>query len=70
MLTVEIDIAVLCTLWRLTPRWDALCRVSSKFKYFGEIEKEFENPLACMSGAQMDSNQEKIEVTNFVTHSV
>ena len=27
--------------------------------YLGEIETEFENPLACLSGAQMGSSHEK-----------
>ena len=27
--------------------------------YLGEIETEFENTLACLSGAQMGSNHEK-----------
>ena len=30
-----------------------------KFKYLGEIETEFENTSAYLSGAQMGSNQEK-----------
>ena len=33
----------------------ALC----KFEYLGEIEKEIENALAFLSGAQMGSNHEK-----------
>ena len=28
-------------------------------EYFGEIKKEFENTLACLSGAQMGSNHAK-----------
>ena len=28
-------------------------------EYLGEIETEFENILACLSGAQMGSNHEK-----------
>ena len=28
-------------------------------EYLGEIKTEFENTLACLSGAQMDSNHEK-----------
>ena len=28
-------------------------------EYLGEIETEFENTSACLSGAQMGSNQEK-----------
>ena len=28
-------------------------------EYLGEIETEFENTLACLSGAQIGSNQEK-----------
>ena len=31
-------------------------------EYLIEIETEFENTLACLSGAQMGSNREKIEV--------
>ena len=30
-----------------------------KFEYLSEIETEFENTLACLSGAQMGSNDEK-----------
>ena len=33
-------------------------------KYLDEIEKEFENTSACLSGSQMGSNHEKIEVKN------
>ena len=37
----------------------------------GEIETEFENNLASLSGAQMGSNHEKkLEVENLVTHSL
>ena len=36
------------------------------YKYLGEIEKEFENALAFLSGALMGSNHEK----NIVTHSI
>ena len=39
-------------------------------EYLGEIETEFENTLACLSGAQMGSNREKLEVKNLVTHSL
>ena len=39
-------------------------------EYFGEIKKEFENTLACLSGAQMGSNHAKKEVENLVTHSI
>ena len=46
-----------CSLWytpgRLTLRWKAYCGVSTKFEYHGEIEKDFKNILACLSGAQM-----------------
>ena len=31
-------------------------------KYLGEIETEFENTSACLSGAQMGSNHEKTGV--------
>ena len=34
-----------------------------------EIKTKFENTLARLSGAQMDWNQEKMEVENLVTHS-
>ena len=34
-------------------------RVYLKLKYLGEIETEFENTLACLSGAQMGSNHAK-----------
>ena len=38
-------------------------------EYLGKIE--FENILACLSGAQMGTNHEKkLEVENFVTHSL
>ena len=30
-----------------------------EIEYLGEIETEFENTLACLSGAQMGSNHEK-----------
>ena len=42
----------------------------SKFviEYISEIETEFENALACLSGAQIGSNHEKMEVKNLVTH--
>ena len=43
MYTGEIDSAVGCFL---------------KFEYLGEIKKEFENTLLCLSGAQMGSNPE------------
>ena len=34
-------------------------------EYLGEIETEFENTLACLSGAQMGSNHEKkLQVEN------
>ena len=33
-------------------------------KYLDEIEKEFENASACLSGSQTGSNHEKIEVKN------
>ena len=39
MHTMEIDLAMWCTLRRLTPRWDAHRRVSCKFKYLGEFKK-------------------------------
>ena len=40
-------------------------------EYLGEIETEFENTLARLSGAQMGSNYEKkLEVENLVTHSL
>ena len=40
-------------------------------EYLGEIETEFENTLACLSGAQMGLNHEKkLEVENLVTHSL
>ena len=49
-----LDSAVWCTLWSLTPQYDAHCGVSLTF--------EFENTLACLSGAQMGSKHEKKEV--------
>ena len=36
----------------------------------GEIEKELKNTLAFLSGAQMGSNHEKIEVKNLMTHTL
>ena len=39
-----------------------------KFEYLGEIETEFENTLAYLSGAQMGSKKMKVE--NLVTHSL
>ena len=38
-------------------------------EYLGEIETEFENTLACLSGAWKSLNHEKREVKNLVTHS-
>ena len=35
----------------LTPRWDAHCEVFKKFEYLSEIETDFENILASLSGA-------------------
>ena len=40
------------------------------FEYLGEIEREFEHALTFLSGAQVGSNDEKIEVKNLVTHSL
>ena len=49
-----------CTPRSLTYRWDAHHGVFSfKFEYLGDIETEFENTLAWLSGAQMSSNNEK-----------
>ena len=39
-------------------------------EYLGKIETELENTLACLSGAQMGSNHEKMEVENLVAHSL
>ena len=41
-------------------------------EYLGEIETEYENTWACLSGAQMEYCRimEKIEVENLVTHSL
>ena len=39
-------------------------------EYLGEIETEFENTLACLSGAQIGSKRKKMEVENLVTHSL
>ena len=39
-------------------------------EYLGEIVTEFENTLACLSGAQMGSNHETLEVENLVSHSL
>ena len=39
-------------------------------EYLGENETEFENNLACSSGAQMGSKHEKLEVENLLTHSL
>ena len=35
----------------------------------GEMDTEFENTLACLSGTQMGLNHEKNGVENLVTHS-
>ena len=46
----------------MTPWCDAHRRVEFfmfVIEYLGEIETEFENPLACLSGAQMGSSHEK-----------
>ena len=40
-------------------------------EYISEIETEFENTLACLSGALKGLNHEKkLEVENLVTHSL
>ena len=39
-------------------------------EYLGGIETEFENIFACLSGAHMGLNHEKMEVENLVTHSL
>ena len=40
-------------------------------EYLNEIETEFENTLACLSGAQMGLNHEKkMEVEHLMTHSL
>ena len=39
-------------------------------EYLSKIETEFENTLAGLSGAQMESNHEKMEVKNLVAHSL
>ena len=39
-------------------------------EYLGEIETKYENTLACLSGAQMGSNYEKLKVENLVTYSL
>ena len=39
-------------------------------QYLGKIKTDFENTLACLSGAQIGSNQEKKEVKNLVTQSL
>ena len=54
----------------MTPRWDAHRGAFLKYEYLGEIETDFENILACLSGALMGSNHEKMEVKNLVTHSL
>ena len=48
--TTELDSA---------PQYDAHCGAFKKFEYLGEIETEFENTLACLSGAYMGLNHEK-----------
>ena len=45
------DSAVWCTPRSLNPRDDAHHGAFLKFEYLGEIETEFENILACLSGA-------------------
>ena len=41
-----------------------------RLEYLDEVETKFENILACLWGAQMGSNHEKIEVENLVAHSL
>ena len=52
------------TPWSQTPRWEGH-RGVKKTKYF--FETEFKNIVACLSGAQMDSNHENL-VTHFLLH--
>ena len=53
-----------------SPRCAAHRRDHFVIEYLGKIETELENILACLSGAQMDLNYEKLEVENLVTHSL
>ena len=64
--TVEIVSAVWCSPLRLSPRCmlhTAVCWKPRKdnfvIEYLDEIETEFKNSLACLSGAQMGSSYEK-----------
>ena len=67
----EIISAVCCTLRRSSLWCVAHRRNNFVIEYLDEIETEFENTLACLSGAQMVSNHEKkLEVENLVTHSL
>ena len=69
----EIVSAVCCTPWSffslnlipLTPPCVACCG-----DCLCEIETKLKNTLARLSGAQMDWNQEKMEVENLVTYSL
>ena len=65
-----------CTPWRffltidhLTLRFDAHQGAVKKFEYLGVIETEFENTLACLSGAQMGSKHEKNLRSKFSWHT-
>ena len=63
MHTAELDSVVGCTPQSFNPQWDAHREVwlrggmhtaggaFLKYEYLGEIETEFENILACLSGA-------------------
>ena len=68
MYTTESDSAIRYTPQSLTQRYDTHGGVSES-EYLIEIETK-ENILCCLSGAQMGSNHEKIEVENLVTHSL
>ena len=46
------------------------CGYHLVIEYLGEIETEFKNTFACLSGAQMGLNHEKKEIENLVTHSL
>ena len=69
MPTVEIVSAVRCTSWTSVVGYRTP-QSFLKIQTFLQNRKKFKNSNACMLGAQMGSNHEKIEVKNLVTNSV
>ena len=66
--------AVFCRFFQnlnpLTQRCDVHSGDNFVIECLGEIKNKFENTLVCLSGAQMGSNYEKMEVENLKTHSL